>query len=105
MVEEDREWYKRKEIIISPNTRKYTLPDMYSFDLWTNDDVLLNLVRSEPYVLSTTWYSCDGTIDKRNWHHWVTFIVRGKDSWEAITGILDNEILGEVWGETIASLV
>jgi hypothetical protein len=96
-----QEWYKRSRAVMGPMVRTYGTFDTFRFDFWTNELELVELIRLQPYTVSTGYYGIGGNADERDWDLWVSFIVQGLDSWQNVTALLDSEILRDIWGQAI----
>jgi hypothetical protein len=97
------QWYERQRAVMSPVALEEQ--GYFSFYLWTNEADILRAVAELPYVLRINYYGPGITTDCRLWHAKVRVVVENPYVWEQITAVLDERILGTVWGPVISEVL
>lgn len=98
------EWYERSKIVMSPSI-SVSDGDGYLFYLWTDEIQLIQAIMNQSCVVQVNWYGTGSTANQRQWAEKVGITVRGNDAWESITALLDDMILGEVWGQALEEIL
>jgi hypothetical protein len=94
------EWFERNRAVMSPAV-PVSEGDSYVFYLWTDEVHLIQHIMNLPFVVQVNWYGPSCTANHRQWAEKVAVTARGETAWEEITVILDEHLLGEIWGQAL----
>jgi len=97
------EWYERNRAVMSPAI-PLSEGQGHLFYLWTDEIPLIQMIMNLPCVVQINWYGPGSTANHRQWSEKVGVTIHGESAWEDITAMLDEYILGDIWGQALVEI-